>query len=128
MRQPTGGSEKILLAEDDTQSRALIKEVLERFGYTIVEAADGDDALERFTEQKEGISLVILDVIMPKKDGKTVYNKIKEIDPAMKALFISGYTADIIHRKGIYEDNINFLSKPVLPYDLAIKVREILDS
>jgi response regulator RpfG family c-di-GMP phosphodiesterase len=65
---------------------------------------------------------------MPKKDGRTVYNEIKEIDPAMKALFISGYTADIIHRKGIYEDNINFLSKPVLPYDLAIKVREILDS
>ena len=128
VRQPTGGSEKILLAEDDAQSRALIKEVLERFGYTIVEAADGDDALERFMEQKEGISLVILDVIMPKKDGRTVYNKIKEIDPAMKALFISGYTADIIHRKGIYEDNINFLSKPVLPYDLAIKIREILDS
>jgi len=126
--QPMGGTETILLAEDDTQSRALIREVLERFGYTIIEAVDGEEAIEKFAEEKDRISLVILDVIMPRKDGRTTYDRIKEIDPAMKALFISGYTADIIHRKGIYEDNLNFLSKPVLPYDLATKVREILDS
>ena len=127
-RRPVGGTETILLAEDDKQSRALIREVLERFGYTIVEAVDGDDALEKFADAKDRMSLVILDVIMPKKDGRTTYGRIKEIDPGMKALFMSGYTADIIHRKGIYEDNLNFLSKPVLPYDLATKVREILDS
>jgi len=128
VEQPMGGTETILLAEDDTQSRALIREVLERFGYTIIEAVDGEDAIGKFAEEKDRISLIILDVIMPKKDGRTTYGRIKEIDPGMKALFMSGYTADIIHRKGIYEDNLNFLSKPVLPYDLAMKVREILDS
>ena len=126
--KPTGGTEKILLAEDDVQSRGLLKEILQRFGYRVVEAVDGEEAIARFIEERNEISLVILDVIMPKKDGRTVYNKIKEIDPGMKALFMSGYTADIIHRKGIYEDDLNFLSKPVIPYDLATKIREILDS
>ena len=127
-RKPAGGSETLLLAEDDPASRALIREVLEGFGYRVVESVDGDDAIEKFTREEKQISLVILDVVMPKKNGKIVYDALKGMNPDIKALFISGYTADVIHKRGIFEEDIEFLTKPVSPFDLAIKVRNILDS
>jgi hypothetical protein len=64
---------------------------------------------------------------MPRKNGKEVYNEIKKIKPHMKALFISGYTKDIIINKGIYDPSYNFLSKPLSPNELLHKVRELLD-
>jgi hypothetical protein len=77
--------------------------------------------------KKESIQLLVLDVVMPKKNGKEVYETIKEMTPDIKALFLSGYTADIVHNKGILEQHINFMSKPISPRDLLAKVREILD-
>jgi YesN/AraC family two-component response regulator len=71
---------------------------------------------------------VMLDVIMPKLNGKAAYDAIKEINPNIKSLFVSGYTADILHKKGIFESNINFVSKPIAPQDLARKVRAVLDA
>ncbi len=125
--KPKGGTETILLAEDDDLTRDLTRTVLQKFGYTVIEAMDGEDAVARFKENIDRISLIILDVIMPKKNGKAVCEEVMQIKPDTKVLFVSGYTADIIHKKGIFEDNINFVSKPIIPDDLARKVRELLD-
>jgi PAS domain S-box-containing protein len=122
------GSETVLVAEDDAQVRELIKEVLNGFGYTVLEAHDGESALRVFSEHKDRIHVMILDVIMPNMNGKEIYNDIKKIRPDIKCLFTSGYDANIIHKKGILEENLPFISKPVSPEELLLKIREILDS
>ncbi len=122
-----GGTETILLAEDELEVRRLVKTVLEEFGYKVIEAVDGDDAVKVFTENKDRIDIVVLDVIMPKKNGREAYNKIKALKPDIKAIFISGYTEDIIKREDIFEMGLNFIPKPVSPSDLLKKIREVLD-
>nr|MBP7323678.1 response regulator [Deltaproteobacteria bacterium] len=126
--QPRGGTETILIAEDDTSVRKLAKEVLERFGYTVIEAVHGDDAVKVFGENKDLVDLVLLDVVMPKRNGKQVWDDIRMKKPEMKSIFISGYTYDIIHQKGIIKGEINFVSKPISPDELLRNVREVLDS
>ncbi len=125
---PQGGSETVLIAEDDAQVRELSKKVLIDFGYKVIEAVDGLDAIRLFNENKDKIQLVILDVIMPKKNGKECYNEIKKIRPDIKAIFTSGYTADIVHKKGILEEGLGYISKPVSPQKLLRKVWEVLNS
>jgi len=96
-------------------------------GYTVIQAENGEDAVNKFMANRSTINLLLLDVIMPKKNGKEVYEKIRIFEPAIKALFLSGYTADMIHKKGLLEEGLNFLLKPVAMNDLLRKVREILD-
>jgi polar amino acid transport system substrate-binding protein len=123
---PKGGTETILIAEDDANVRGLIRNILEGFGYTVIEAVDGEDAVKRFKENKDRIQLLLFDLIMPKKNGKDAYEDIKGIRPNIRAIFISGYAKDIIQRFGI-EEGIEFITKPVLPTELLRKVREELD-
>jgi len=123
-----GGVEAILLSEDDSAVRKLTKNVLEEAGYTVIEAEDGEEALNKFRGNDGSIRLLLLDVIMPKKDGKAVYEEIRKTHPAIKALFMSGYTANIIHKKGILEKDLNFISKPVAPAELLRLVRKVLDT
>ncbi|MRR59345.1 MAG: hybrid sensor histidine kinase/response regulator, partial [Deltaproteobacteria bacterium] len=123
-----GNQETILIAEDDRDVRKLSKLVLERNGYTVIEAGDGAEAVRRFMENSDRISLVLLDVVMPKKNGQSVYEEIRSVRPEMKALFISGYTQDIINRKGVLDEGINFIAKPVKPDDLLAKIREVLQN
>ena len=122
-----GGQETILFAEDDEVLRNLLKEVLEQAEYTVIEAEDGEDAVNKFIENKEEIQIVLLDVIMPKKNGKEAYEEISKINTDIKTLFLSGYTSDILNKEGIIEEGINFISKPVSPEALLSKVREVLD-
>jgi len=122
------GKEVILVAEDNTEVRQLTKEVLEESGYTVLEARDGWDAIEKFTQNKDTINLVILDVVMPKKNGKEAYNEIRKIREDVKALFTSGYTGDIVLGKGIENNAFNFIPKPLSPIDLLKKVRVVLDN
>jgi len=124
---PEGGTETVLVAEDDEAVRMLIKSILEQYGYNVIEARDGNDTVKKFIENKDKVKFLLLDVIMPKKNGKEVYKEIKRIRPEVKALFISGYTADVMHKKGILEKGINFIAKPVSPDKLLRKVREVLD-
>lgn len=121
------GHETILLAEDDPHVRELTKDVLEGHGYKVLEAQDGENALHVFHENKDSIGLLLFDVIMPKRNGKETYDVIKAEKPDIKVLFISGYDADIIHKKGILDTGINFLSKPVSPDELLYKVRAVFD-
>ncbi len=121
------GLETILLAEDDPDARAIMSALLEMTGYNVLAASDGDDAMRAVAENGERIQLVLLDVRMPKKNGKEVYDKIRKVHPAIKFLFMSGYTADIIDSYGIREEGLNFISKTALPEEILAKIREILD-
>lgn len=122
-----GGSASILLAEDNEEVRQGIKAFLENYGYKVTEAVDGEDAIEKFKQNKEEIDLLIIDVIMPRKNGKEAYQEMLTIKPSLKALFISGYTANIIHKKGILDKGINFIPKPVSPNEMLKKISVILD-
>ncbi|MBN2466569.1 MAG: response regulator [Deltaproteobacteria bacterium] len=124
----TTGTETVLIAEDDESVRKLTKEILERAGYQVIEAADGNDALKRFGELHDKIHLLLLDVIMPQKNGKEVYEAIRRIRPDIKVLFISGYASDLILKKGIIEEGLQFISKPVTPEALLLEVRKVLDT
>jgi nitrogen-specific signal transduction histidine kinase/CheY-like chemotaxis protein len=123
-----GGVDTILVAEDEKYVRDFIKEILTGYGYKVIEAIDGEDAIKILHAHKDKIQLSLIDVIMPKKDGKMVYQEIKKVSPHMKVIFISGYATDILHKKGIIEEGINFISKPMSPDELLIKVREVLDN
>lgn len=121
------GCETILIVEDDEEVRRLYRTILEEYGYTIIEAKDGLDAIDRFTIHKDAISLVILDVVLPKKNGKEVYENIKKIEPSVQVLFMSGYTADIVNSKGIVSEGVDFIAKPVKTETLIWKIRKLLD-
>ena len=123
----SGGTETILLAEDDAVVRALMKEVLEQSGYTVIEAADGEDAIGVFARNRDRVRLLILDVIMPKKNGKEAYEEIRKNCPDVKVIFSSGYTADILYKKRVLDGEFKLISKPVSPTDLLRQVRETLD-
>jgi PAS domain S-box-containing protein len=121
------GTETVLLAEDDEEVRTLTKTVLEDFGYKVIEAADGAEAVRKFMDNREKINLLVLDIVMPKKNGKEAYQEIKKARPDIKALFTSGYTADIVHKKGILETGLEFVLKPISPTEFLRKVRGVLD-
>jgi PAS domain S-box-containing protein len=123
----TGGKETILVAEDAFMVSELVKKILEEVGYRVIVADNGVDAVEKY-KAHPGVALLILDVIMPGKNGKEVYTEIKGLRPDIKALFMSGYTANIIHKKSILDSGTEFISKPFSPNAFLRKVREILDS
>lgn len=122
-----GGTETILIAEDDAALRALTKTILEAMGYNVITAKDGEDALIKFKENRDRIQLLIFDMIMPKKNGKDVYEEINRTSPDIKIIFASGYSADLISREEILEKGLSFIQKPFSPKDLLRKVREVLD-
>ena len=124
---PKRGTETVLLAEDDKAVRKITKDILEGSGYAVIEAEDGEDAMKKFEAHKDEVELLIFDVIMPKKSGTEAYEEIRKQRPAIRILFTSGYTADIIHRKGIVEEDQHFISKPVPPDTFLRKIREVLD-
>jgi PAS domain S-box-containing protein len=123
-----GGGETILLAEDHEDTRAVMEEVLGHAGYQVISAVDGEEAVTLFKKHCQKICMVILDVVMPKKNGREAYAEIVKDCPDIKILFTSGYTAEIIHRKGQLDRNVNFIAKPMQPNELLGKVREVLDS
>ncbi len=122
-----GGTETILLVEDSIDTKAIITDILQEFGYSVLSASDGEEAIKKFERDQEKINLVILDVIMPKKNGKEVYNEIKKIRPDIRAIFTSGYPADIINKNDLFENGLVFIPKPIMPQELLKKVREALD-
>ncbi|HVN97094.1 MAG TPA: PAS domain S-box protein [Syntrophorhabdaceae bacterium] len=120
------GNETILIAEDDETLRGLLSQILIAYGYTTIQAIDGVDAIEQF-KKADKIDLLILDSVMPKRNGREAYEEIRKIRPDVKVLFTSGYTKDVILDKGIREEGLNFLGKPISPDTLLEKVRDVLD-
>ena len=122
-----GGTETVLVAEDEEEVRELTKVVLEEFGYSVIEAVNGDDAVKKFMENKDKVQLLLLDVKMPKMSGKEAYDRIRKIKPDIKTLFASGYPADYVYKKDMLGAGGDFVSKPISPTELLKKVREVLD-
>ena len=120
------GSGTVLVVEDAPEVRKLTRQVLENHGYQVVEAVDGEDALEQFLLYQDSIRLVIMDVIMPKMNGKEAFAEIARIRPDTKVLFTSGYTPDDVSRKGVLFDQDNFFAKPSSPQALLKKVADLL--
>ena len=120
------GTETILVAEDDDNVRKIVVDILETYGYKTIVAVAGDDAVAKFQQHKDVISLAFLDAIMPRKNGWQVYEEIQRIKPGVKVLFTSGYTDEIIRKQNIMAAEI--LTKPVPPSLLLTKLRELLDS
>jgi len=125
--QPHGGTETILLAEDDVDVRNLVVTVLTKFGYDVIQAVDGQDVIDKFVRHRDRIAMILMDMIMPKKNGKEAYDEIVLLEPGVKVLYSSGYTADFILDRGVTEEGIELIMKPVQPMELLRKVREILD-
>jgi len=123
---PVGGTETILLAEDEDWVRNLVKTVLERYGYTVIEAVDGADAVDKFRKNQDTIHLLVSDVIMPKRHGRSVYDEVRKMRPDIKVIFISGYPEDIISKEIIAEDGVAFISKPISPDQLLRKINLML--
>jgi PAS domain S-box-containing protein len=122
-----GGTETVMLVEDDPEVRSSNSAVLECVGYNVIVASCGEEAIALFEHYCNTISLVILDVIMPGMNGRDVNEFLKALRPNVKVLFVSGYTADILNRKGVLSEDTNFLSKPLEPHLFLGKVRELID-
>ena len=123
-----GGSETILIAEDEPGIRIVINEILTEFGYSVLEAADGEEAVTMFKEYGKRIDLLILDVIMPRLNGMEAFHAISRIRPGIRAILMSGHPADILRSKGILNKKAPFLLKPLTPHTLLTKVREVIDA
>lgn len=127
-QMPAHGTETILLTEDEPGVRALARHVLQLHGYTVLEASQGDKALEIAEEYRGTIHLLVTDVVMPVMSGRQVAERLADIRPGTKILFLSGYTDDAVVRHGVLEAQVAFLQKPFTPGALAQKVREVLDT
>ncbi len=125
---PVGGTETILLVEDEASVRKALRLTLETYGYSVIEAADGNEALDKLISNRDIIKLAIIDVIMPSKNGKETYDAMRKIAPDSKAIFTSGYARDVLSDKQILDEGLEFVSKPVSPRVMLKKIRELLDS
>ncbi len=124
---PLRGSGRILVVEDDRTVRELLSAVLAEYGYDVVQAADGVEAIALVEQRGAAFDLCIVDVVMPRLGGRETWERLRALAPGLKALFVSGYTADAVLRRGMLGSGEAFLSKPVPPQVLLAKVREILE-
>jgi two-component system, cell cycle sensor histidine kinase and response regulator CckA len=123
------GTETVLLVEDEIPVRVLASRVLSQQGYTVIEASNGEEALQ--LAEKQGTSeihLLMTDVVMPEKGGKVLATELMTLRPDLKILFVSGYTDDAVIHNGVLNHSANFLQKPFTLYALTQKVREVLDA
>lgn len=121
------GTETLLVAEDDPDVRAVLRAMLTAGGYTVLEADNGDAAVETFQSNSEKIDLLLLDVIMPGRNGWQVWEEIRAIRPDMKVVFMSGYTDDIINREGILETGMLLIEKPITSEKLLKTLGDVLE-
>ena len=128
MRQLETGTETILLVEDKEELRATTRRVLERLGYTVIEAGDGEAGLATHREHRDRIDLILSDVLMPKLSGPELYRAIRSADPSARFLFTSGYTEGDIEQRSLLEPGVSFVAKPWTISDLARQVRVALDA
>ncbi|MRR06007.1 MAG: response regulator [Deltaproteobacteria bacterium] len=122
-----GGLETILVAEDNRELLDVIQLTLSAWGYTVIDTKNGEEALEKFREAPESIDLLLLDIIMPKKNGMEVLDEARDLRPDIKVLFMSGYPADIIKDRGQMKSEYAYVSKPISPNALLRSLREVLD-
>jgi len=121
-----GGTETILLVEDESAVREVAVTALRSYGYAVIEAADADEACRLYTSREKPIHLLLTDVVMPGMNGVELAKRLRAMDPQLKVVFVSGYADSIIVRQGAPGDAANFVQKPYRPRLLASKIREVL--
>jgi DNA-binding response OmpR family regulator len=125
--QVAGGSETILIAEDEPDLRELSRIFLESYGYKVLEAASAEQAIRTAEEYGARIHLLLTDVIMPGMSGRQLAEKILQKDPNTKILYMTGYTDDMVVQHKVLEPGVQLLQKPFTRTELAVKVRATLD-
>lgn len=122
-----GGTETVLVVEDNTSVSSLLKSILNNYGYQVILANNGQEAVDIFTANSDDIKLVLMDIIMPLKNGQQALREIRQLCPHIKAFYLSGYTADFLEDRGVNDEGIELIMKPIRPYELLCKIREMLD-
>jgi CheY-like chemotaxis protein len=123
-----GGTETILLVEDEAAVRALALRILTRLGYKVLHAEDGGQACKLAQEYAERIDLLMTDVVMPGMNGRQLAERVVRIHPEAKVLYSSGYSGNVIAHHGVIDEGLSFIGKPYSPQALARKLREILST
>ncbi|RLC26552.1 MAG: hybrid sensor histidine kinase/response regulator, partial [Deltaproteobacteria bacterium] len=122
-----GGSETVLIVEDNDLLRNFAQKALQGYGYRVLDAENGEDALMLCKEHDGQIDLMITDVVMPKMGGREAAKRLQPLNPQMKVIYMSGYTDNAIVHHGVLEPGLHFLEKPFTPKGLVCKVRKVLD-
>ncbi|OLC97941.1 MAG: hypothetical protein AUJ00_00540 [Gemmatimonadetes bacterium 13_1_40CM_3_70_6] len=125
--KPQQGTETVLVVEDAASVRSVMRQVLERYGYAVLEAPDGATALQLAAKHHGPIHLLLTDVVMPGVSGRQLADRLVRLRPGIKVLYASGYTDDAIIHHGLLEPGIAYLQKPFTRDALALKVRAVLD-
>ncbi len=126
--QALGGQETILVVEDESGLRDLVKEILQSYGYQVLEASTGNEALRVWHEHKEGIDLLFTDMMMPEGlTGRELSQRLMAEKPTLRVVYTSGYSVDVVAADFNFREGINFLQKPYLPETLAQTIRNCLD-
>jgi CheY-like chemotaxis protein len=124
----SGGSETVLLVEDEPILRALMRTVLQHYGYRVYTARSGAEALKIWPQYGAEVNLLLTDLVMPDGlSGHELAEKLQALKPALKVIYSSGYSLDLLGRDGVLEEGFNFLPKPYTPEKLARIVRASLD-
>jgi two-component system cell cycle sensor histidine kinase/response regulator CckA len=126
-KTPPGGTETVLMVEDEKEILDLGKKILEKFGYRVLIANTPREAIRLVEAQPGDIHLLITDVVMPEMNGRELAERLVSMKPGLKCLYMSGYTLNVIAHRGILEEGVHFIQKPFSIKDLADRVRETLD-
>jgi CheY-like chemotaxis protein len=123
-----GGSETILVAEDHEGGRQMVCEILTRLGYTVLAAANGEEAVRLFQQHRDQVALLLFDVVMPQLSGPDAFREIEAIRPGVPVIFATGYSAKADLPSSLAEEHRHLIQKPYSPTALARKIREVLDA
>ena len=121
------GTETILLVEDETALRRMLREALSRRGYRVLEAENGADAIAKWGSEVEHIDLLVTDIVMPVMNGLKLAEELRDLRPSIKIIFMSGHAEEVISRQTGTEPALDLLTKPFLPEVLVRRVREALE-
>jgi CheY-like chemotaxis protein len=121
------GSESVLLAEDEEGVRNLVRDLLKLYGYEVIEARNGEEAIELAKRRTEPIDILVTDVVMPGMSGRQLADRLGRIRPGMRVLFMSGYADEAIVQHGVLEAGTELIQKPFAPEKLVERVRQALD-
>ena len=121
------GSETILVVEDNGNVRDIVRDILEKYGYSVLIAENGVEALKIMAVSEEPVALLLTDVIMPQMNGKELYNKLIQDFPELKVIYMSGYTDNAIVHRGVLDEGVHFIKKPFTMRGIISKLRSVLD-
>lgn len=121
------GTGTILLVEDESDVRKVVSQILQMNGYQVIEASGAPEALAIVEESGDLIDVLVTDVIMPVMNGRELNDRVQEISPQIRVLYISGYAGGVVDESGVLPEGVNFLQKPFAPEDLLAKLHRILN-